>query len=195
MAETKEPIPFWMRFVEILIGILAIILAIIIFLAPLYLTTLFFVLAMCAVIVILGFGLIYRGLIQKERTGAMRFLIIIGGIILIILGVYLYVDYTYFAALLLVWIFGIVLAIDGIMAIVYAFGSVRIKGWQRAVLLIIGAIEAVLALFVVVVPLLGIGVFNFVAVVALILVGLAYIIAGVMGEKFVIQMPSAVAKE
>jgi len=196
MSETaKEAIPTWMRFIEIIIGILAIIFALIILIAPLYLTTLVFVLAMCAVIAILGFGLIYRGIIQKERTGAMRFLIIVGGIILIVLGIYLYVDYTLFAALLLVWIFGIVLAIDGILSIVYAFGSLRLKGWQRGALLIIGIIEAILALFVVVIPYLGINIFNVLVVVALFIVGLAYIIAGIMGEKFVLQRPSTMGKE
>ncbi|MFX1509928.1 MAG: DUF308 domain-containing protein [Promethearchaeota archaeon] len=191
----KEAIPMWMRLVEVIIGILAIILAIIIFLAPTYLTALIFVLAMCTVIAILGLGLIYRGIIQKERTGAMRFLMIIGGIILIILGIYLYVDYTLFAALLLVWIFGIALAIDGILSIVYAFGSLRLKSWQRWVLILIGIIEAILALFVVVVPLLGIDVFNVLVVVALIMVGIAYIIAGLMGEVYIPQPPSGMGKE
>jgi uncharacterized membrane protein HdeD (DUF308 family) len=191
----KEPIPAWMRIVEIIIGILAIILAIVILLAPIYLSTLFFVLAMCVVIVLLGFGLIYRALTQKERTGAMQLLMIIGGIVLIILGIYLYIDFTLFAALLLVWIFGVALAVDGIMAISYAFTSIRIKSWQRWTLIIIGVIEALLALFVVVVPLFGVGVFNLVAVVALIFVGIAYVIAGITGEEFVPSRPSAMGKE
>jgi uncharacterized membrane protein HdeD (DUF308 family) len=196
MAETgKEAIPMWMRLVEVIIGILAIILAIIIFLAPTVLTALVFVLAMCAVIAILGLGLIYRGLIQKERTGAMRFLMIIGGIILIILGTYLYFDYTLFAALLLVWIFGIALAIDGILSIVYAFGSLRLKSWQRWALIIIGAIEVILALFVVVIPWLGINIFSLLGVVALIMVGIAYILAGLTGERYVPQRPSGMGKE
>ncbi|MFX1566641.1 MAG: DUF308 domain-containing protein [Promethearchaeota archaeon] len=196
MAETgKEAIPIWMRLVEVIIGILAIVLAIIIFLAPTYLNALIFVLAMCAVIAILGLGLIYRGFIQKERTWAMRFLMIIGGIILIILGIYLFFDLTLFAALLLVWIFGIALAIDGIVSIVYALGSLRLKNWQRWALFIIGAIEAILALFAVVVPLLGINIFSLLIVVALIMGGIAYILAGLTGERYVPQQPSAMGKE
>lgn len=196
MAESQqEPIPAWMRIVEIIFGILAIIFGILVFIAPTYSSFLVFVLVMCAFIVLLGFGLIYRALTQKERTVAMRFLFIIGGTILIILGIFLYVDYTLFAALLLVWIFGMSLAIDGIMAITYAFTSIRIKSWQRWTLIIIALIEAILGLFVVVVPLLGVNVFNILAVVALIFVGGAYIIAGITGEQFVPSRPSAMGKE
>ncbi len=191
VASQKESIPAWMRIVEIIIGILAIILGILVFIAPTYISFLVFVLAMCAVIVLLGFGLIYRGLTQKERTGTMRFLLIIGGIILIILGIYLYVDATLFAALLLVWIFGIALAVDGIMAITYAFTSIRIKSWQRWTLIIIGIIEAILGFFVVVVPFFGVNVFNILAIIALIFVGIAYIIAGITGEQFVPSRPSS----
>ncbi|MFX1319344.1 MAG: DUF308 domain-containing protein [Promethearchaeota archaeon] len=196
MAESqKESIPAWMRIVEIIIGILAIIFGILVFIAPTYISYLVFILAMCAVIILLGFGLIYRALTQKERTGTMRFLFVFGGIILIILGIYLYVDYTLFAALLLVWIFGIALAIDGILAITYAFTSLRIKNWQHWTLIIIGIIEAMLGLFVVVVPLFGVNVFNILAVIALIFVGIAYIIAGIMGERFVPSRPSAMGEE
>ena len=195
VASQKESIPAWMRIVEIVFGILAIILGILVFIAPTYISFLVFVLAMCAVIVLLGFGLIYRGLTQKERTGTMRFLLIIGGIILIILGIYLYVDATLFAALLLVWIFGIALAVDGIMAITYAFTSIRIKSWQRWTLIIIGIIEAILGFFVVVVPLFGVNVFNILAIIALIFVGIAYIIAGITGEQFVPSRPSSMGKE
>jgi len=195
VASQKESIPAWMRIVEILFGILAIILGILVFIAPTYISFLVFVLAMCAVIVLLGFGLIYRGLTQKERPGTMRLLLIIGGVILIILGIYLYVDATLFAALLLVWIFGIALAVDGIMAITYAFTSIRIKSWQRWTLIIIGIIEAILGFFIVVIPLFGVNVFNILAIIALIFVGIAYIIAGITGEQFVPSRPSSMGKE
>lgn len=191
---SEEEIPGWMRALEIIFGLAAIILAIVIIIAPLIIATEILLTLVSIGIIILGIGVIYRGIAQKEKTNLMRFLLIIGGIILIGLGIFFQLE-IYAGALITMWIFAIVLVVDGIYAIAWGLTSIRIKRWQRWLVLIIGVAELILGVFVAVIPYFGITIFNILAAVMLLLVGFMYLIAGITATKYIPTMPSAMAKD
>lgn len=139
MAEMK--IPSWLRYLELLFGIIGIILGIMVIVYPLGLENYLLLL------VLLLFGLLWllRGFIFKECPFWLRLIYMIFGIIIIILGFLPLVLLTYPAC----WFFAIALILEGLFCwIITMFTICGFKGWIKWLAIIFGLIELVVAALV-----------------------------------------------
>lgn len=191
-----EKAPGWMRALEIILGLLAIIFGILVIIAPLYLTTIVWSLLFAIGLFILGIVLIFRGLTRTGRSMGFRILNILFGILLMVFAIVgiIYGDPVVFA-LLLVWIFGIAMLADSIIGFIWAFGSVKFSMTQRVFIIIVSIIEGILSLFVLAIPYFGWIIFHIVAAIALIFAGIKYIVAGVFGDVYKPKLPKVPPEE
>jgi uncharacterized membrane protein HdeD (DUF308 family) len=175
MAEKAHPA--WLRILEIILGIIALILAVYLIFNPNVAIDLLRILLGIALIV-LAVAAIVRGAITKSASTWGRVLSIILGIIVLVLGVAAIV-YTGFGAALLVTVFAIGLLLTAIGRIEFAgyavaAGAPALRGASFA----LGIIALIIAIAVIVFPGLGFGLLVLLTALALLLLGIALIVSG-----------------
>lgn len=174
-------VPQWIRIIDILFGLIAIIIGALLFLVPGFVI-------LYGIGVIVGIGLIILGLWQlvkifmaKELETKDRVFPLFIGIIMLIFGI-LFVVSLYFFATLLVYIFGGAILVIGLLILIQGVMGKELKQWIRILYILIGLIAVVLAVVAFLYPMLGMDFISIVISVGLIFFGTLRLLVGITGD-------------
>jgi uncharacterized membrane protein HdeD (DUF308 family) len=183
MSDLKSP--GWVRAVQIGLGVLAIILSITLLVIPgAVLVSIVFLVGILLLIV--GIESVISGIFVRSKS---RMASIGLGILVIILSLIVIAFPTAVGVFLLILI-GIVLLIDGISRVVHGFGDKEHHGWSRWFRIGVGALEIVLGILIIVSPQFGAAFVGLIIAIAVLIVGIQMIVAGITGKRMR-MMPSS----
>jgi uncharacterized membrane protein HdeD (DUF308 family) len=176
MTEAKAP--GWSRAAQIGLGALAIILSILILAFP-GTAIVSIVLIIGILLLIVGIESVITGIFVKSRS---RMASIGLGIIVIILAI-IVMAFPVGTTIFLIILMGVALLIDGISRLIHGFGDKESRGWSRGFRIGVGALEIALGILVMVSPAVGVAFVAFIIAIALLIVGIQMIVAGISGRR------------
>lgn len=177
ISETKSP--GWMRAAQIALGVIALVLSVYILAYPV-LTFVTIVLLLGIVLFVVGIERIIQGIVApgKSRWGTIGL-----GILVLIISIIVMVFPGAFGVFLII-LLAIGLLFDGI-ARVYHGATDKTRGrWSRIFSIAAGVIEIVLSLTILAAPVIGAELVSFLLAIALLIVGIQIIVAGITGSRF-----------
>jgi uncharacterized membrane protein HdeD (DUF308 family) len=184
LSETKTP--GWMRAVQIVLGVIAVIGSIVALAFPAITTF--------TVVYILGIVLIFVGIeriligIFSPAPGASRWGTIgLGIIVLIIAGIV--VAYPAGSTVFILFVLAIALFVDGIARIVHSLAGRNMHAGSRIFGIIAGIFSIIIAILIMVSPIWGAVIAGILISIALLIVGIQIIVAGVTGAKLELPKP------
>ena len=181
VSETKSP--GWMRAAQIGLGVIALVLSVYILAYPV-LTFVTIVLLLGVVLFVVGVERIIQGIVAsgKSRWGTIGL-----GILVLIISIIVMAFPGAFGVFLII-LLAIGLLFDGI-ARVYHGATDKTRGrWSRVFSIAAGVIEIVLSLTILAAPVIGAELVSFLLAIALLIVGIQIIVAGITGSRF--RVPS-----
>ena len=178
MTFQKASSPGWMRFAQIGLGVLAIILSGVAIAFP-GLTLLSIVVLVSVVLFFVGIEKIITGLFIAHRS---RFATIGLGILTIILAG-LAMAFPVAAAIAIIYFLGFALMFDGFARIIDGVTNRFNKGWIRGFLIGVGILNVVIASLVLASPLFGVILAGIMVGISLLIVGIQMVTAGMMGRR------------
>jgi uncharacterized membrane protein HdeD (DUF308 family) len=177
MAE--EEAPNWLRALNIITGLVAIILGIVVLLIPsVAVETLVFLLYIA--LMVIGFGRILVGALAGFLSGGLRAVSIIAGLIAFAVAV-LALVYPNFAVALLVTLFGATLLLFGLGRVIIGVMAKILANWVRALMIIGGFLTIGLSIAVLIFPGVAILTLVFLLSFALVWNGIDTVVSGVTG--------------
>lgn len=177
ISETKSP--GWMRAAQIALGVIALVLSVYILAYPV-LTFVTIVLLLGIVLFVVGIERIIQGIVApgKSRWGTIGL-----GILVLIISIIVMAFPGAFGVFLII-LLAIGLLFDGI-ARVYHGATDKTRGrWSRIFSIAAGVIEIVLSLTILAAPVIGAELVSFLLAIALLIVGIQIIVAGITGSRF-----------
>ena len=185
LSETKSP--GWMRAVQIVLGVIAVVGSMIALFFP--------AIATFTVVYILGIVLIFVGIeriligIFSPSPGSSRWGTIgLGIIVLIVAGIV--VAYPLGSTVFILFVLAIALFCDGIARIVHSLAGRGMHGGSRIFGIIAGIFSIIIAILIMVSPLWGAVIAGILISIALLVVGIQIIVAGVTGARLSIPKPT-----
>jgi uncharacterized membrane protein HdeD (DUF308 family) len=176
MSDLKAP--GWSRAAQIGLGALAIILSILIIAFP-GIGIVSIVLFIGILLLIVGIESVITGIFVKSKSRMAN----IGlGIIVIILAI-IVMAFPVGTTIFLIILMGVALLIDGISRLIYGFRDRESRGWSRGFRIGVGALEVAFGVLILVSPAVGVAFVAFVIAVALLIVGIQMIVAGIYGRR------------
>lgn len=176
MSDLKAP--GWARAAQIGLGALAIILSIVILATPgAVLVSIIWIVGILLLIV--GIESVISGIFVKSRS---RMASIGLGILVIILSL-IVIAFPAAVGIFLLILLGIVLLIDGIARLVHGFGDKEHRGWSRGFRIGVGALEIALGILIMVSPGFGAAFVGIIIAIAVLIVGIQMIVAGISGRR------------
>ena len=177
LSETKTP--GWMRAVQIGLGVIAIILSIYVLAYP--------VMGFITVVLIIGIELFVVGIERIisglfEGEGKSRWGTVGLGILVLIIGILAMAIPGAFGVFLIV-LLAIGLLFDGIARVYHGFTNKVRSRWSRIFSIVAGVIEIALSIMIMAAPTLGAGIVGILLGIALLIVGIEIIAAGVGGRR------------
>ena len=185
LAETKSP--GWTRALQIVLGIIVVVLS--------SLALFFPAITFLTVIWILAIVLFFTGIerivigIFSPAPGTSRWGTIGLGIIVLIVAIIVLV-YPAGSSVFLLFVLAIALFCDGIARLVHSLGARSISGGSRAFGVIAGIFEIIIAILIMVSPLWGAVLAGIMVSIALLVVGIQMIVAGVTGARLSLPKPT-----
>jgi uncharacterized membrane protein HdeD (DUF308 family) len=180
MAEEKTPM--WLRILEIILGLLAMVLAFVIIALPAIASLLGIILVFAIGLLFLGLTSLFRGIFYKDLPGWSRALNIIAGFIAIILAPITLLEPLY-GAFMILWLMAFGMMFYGLTNLMLGFAAGGVPGWYRALLVIFGFILLILSFQVIWYPLWGLLFTIFAFSFGLIFGGISLLIAGATGQQ------------
>lgn len=176
VSETKSP--GWVRAAQIGLGIIAVIISIYILAYPL-LTFVTLVLLLGVVLFVVGIERIIQGIAApgKSRWGTIGL-----GILVLIISI-IVMAFPSAVGVFLIILLAIGLLIDGIARVYHGATDKTARRWSRIFSLVAGAIEIGLSIMIMVSPAIGAGLVSFLIAIALLIVGIQIIVAGIGGRR------------
>jgi uncharacterized membrane protein HdeD (DUF308 family) len=177
ISETKSP--GWMRAAQIALGVIALVLSVYILAYPV-LTFVTIVLLLGVALFVVGIERIIQGIVApgKSRWGTIGL-----GILVLIISIIVMAFPGAFGVFLIILI-AIGLLFDGI-ARVYHGATDKTRGrWSRIFSIAAGVIEIGLSLTILAAPVIGAELTSFLLAIALLIVGIQIIAAGITGSRF-----------
>ena len=177
ISETKSP--GWMRAAQIGLGVIALVLSVYILAYPV-LTFVTIVLLLSVVLFVVGIERIIQGIVApgKSRWGTIGL-----GILVLIISIIVMAFPGAFGVFLII-LLAIGLLFDGI-ARVYHGATDKTRGrWSRIFSIAAGVIEIGLSLTILAAPVIGAELMSFLLAIALLIVGIQIIAAGITGTRF-----------
>jgi uncharacterized membrane protein HdeD (DUF308 family) len=177
ISETKSP--GWMRAAQIGLGVIALVLSVYILAYPV-LTFVTIVLLLGVALFVVGIERIIQGIVApgKSRWGTIGL-----GILVLIISIIVMAFPGAFGVFLLI-LLAIGLLFDGI-ARVYHGATDKTRGrWSRIFSIAAGVIEIGLSLTILAAPVIGAELMSFLLAIALLIVGIQIIAAGITGTRF-----------
>ena len=177
-------VPGWVRAAQIGLGVLAIIISItLLVIQGAVLTTIIFIIGILLLIV--GIESVISGLFVKSKS---RMASIGLGILVIILSL-IVIAFPSAVGVFVLILIGIVLLIDGISRLVHGFGDKERRGWSRGFRIGVGALEIVLGILIMVSPGFGAAFVGLIIAIAVLIVGIEMVIAGIKGRRMSLPTP------
>jgi uncharacterized membrane protein HdeD (DUF308 family) len=176
LLETKSP--SWMRAAQIGLGALAIILSIVALALP-GLTFLSLVILLSVVLFFVGIEKIITGIFIAHKA---RFATIGLGILTIILAG-LAMAYPVAAAIVVVFFLGFALMMDGFARIVDGVTNKANKGWVRGFTIGVGVLAVIISIMILAAPVIGAIFAGLIIAMALLIIGIQMVAAGVSGRR------------
>lgn len=177
-------VPGWVRAAQIGLGVLAIIISITLLVIPgAVLTTIIFIIGILLLIV--GIESVISGLFVKSKS---RMAGVGLGILVIILSL-IVIAFPSAVGVFVLILIGIVLLIDGISRLVHGFGDKERRGWSRGFRIGVGALEIVLGILIMVSPGFGAAFVGLIIAIAVLIVGIEMVIAGIKGRRMRLPTP------
>jgi uncharacterized membrane protein HdeD (DUF308 family) len=168
----------WKRAAQIGLGAIAIILAIIALVFP-GLTLVSLVIILSIVLLIVGIEKVIGGIFFQHKS---RFAAIGLGILVIILAIIALV-FPVGATIVLIFIMAFALMFDGFARIIQGFGDKQETGWVRGFYIGAGILAVIISGMVLASPLFGAALAGFLIGIALLIVGIQMISAGIAGRE------------
>lgn len=182
MSETT--LPTWLRFLNIVVGFIAIgvAFAVIWFDWVQTLTFLILIAFLGLILLVLGLSNLIGGLVSKELPIWLRLLAIVFGIIMLVLTVPV-IAFPAFGELLLIWLLVIGLLMNGFNSIAFGAMITELPGWYRGWLVIIGIIGIILSFAVIALPGLGYLILLIYVALGFMMFGFNALIKGITGHQ------------
>lgn len=184
--------PGWLRALEIVTGLLAIMLGIIVIIYPDW--------GVATLVVWLSIALIFLGIRSIALVGydgvsnGVKALSVITGIISLILA-FLVVIFPGYGVATLIWFVAFGLMVYGIGRIILAYELNMTLGWTRGTMVAVGVVAVILSIFVLILP--GVSLLTLLVIlsVALIVGGAEALISGIVGRTWLGNVVQAAKKE
>jgi uncharacterized membrane protein HdeD (DUF308 family) len=176
VSETKSP--GWLRAAQIGLGIIALIISIYILVYPV-LTFVTLVLLLGVILFVVGIERIIQGIVApgKSRWGTVGL-----GILVLIISIIVMALPGIVGAFLII-LLAIGLLFDGIARVYHGATDKTTSRWSRIFSIAAGAIEIGLSLMIMAAPIIGAELVSFLIAIALLIVGIQIIAAGVGGRR------------
>jgi uncharacterized membrane protein HdeD (DUF308 family) len=170
--------PSWLRAVQIGLGVIVIILSISILIQPAIATVSLVVIA-AVILLIVGMERIIYGIFirHKSRLPTIGF-----GILVIILAA-IAIAFPVLATIFLVFLIAFALLFDGISRIIHGVGDKESRSWARGFSIGVGILEIILSIMILVSPVIGDALVGILIGIALLIVGIQVVVAGVSGRR------------
>jgi uncharacterized membrane protein HdeD (DUF308 family) len=182
VSETKSP--GWMRAVQIGLGIIALILSAYVLAFPaITFVTIVYVLGI--VLLIVGIERVISGIFEHTR-GRSRWGTVGLGILVIILAL-IVMAFPVGTGVFLLILLAIALLFDGIARVIHGLGNKTARKATRTFLVVAGVIAIGLSIAIMAAPVLGAVFIGILLAIALIIIGIQIIVAGITGSRFAIR--------
>jgi uncharacterized membrane protein HdeD (DUF308 family) len=175
---SSQKSPAWRRAAQIGLGAIAIILAIIAIVSP-GLTVVSLVIILAIVLLIVGIEKVISGIFFQHKS---RFAAIGLGILVIILAI-IALAFPVGATTVLIVIMAFALMFDGFARIIQGFGDKQETGWIRGFYIGVGVLAVIISVMVLVSPFFGAALAGLLIGIALLIIGIQMISAGIAGRK------------
>ena len=176
LSEAKSP--GWLRAAQIGLGIIAVIISIYVLAFPaLAFVTIVFLIGV--ILFVVGIERIITGIVAPGRT---RWGTIGLGILVLIISIIIMAFPGAFGVFLII-LLAIGLLFDGIARVYHGVTNKTTSRWSRIFSIVAGAIEIGLAIMIMVAPVLGAQLIGILLAIALLIVGIQIIAAGVTGRR------------
>lgn len=185
LAETKSP--GWMRAVQIVLGVIAVVGSIIALVFP-AITTFTVVYILGIVLIFVGIERILIGIFSPAPGSSRWGTIGLGIIVLIIAGIV--VANPLGSTVFLLFVLAIALFCDGIARIVHSLAGRSMHGGSRVFGIIAGIFSIIIAILIMVSPIWGAVIAGILISIALLIVGIQIIVAGVTGSRLSLPKPT-----
>lgn len=175
---SSQKSPGWRRAAQIGLGAIAIILAIIAIAFP-GVTVVSIVIILAIVLLIVGIEKVISGIFFEHKS---RFAAIGLGILVIILAI-IALAFPVGATTVLIFILAFALMFDGFARIIQGFGDRQERGWIRGFYIGVGVLAVIISIMVLVSPFFGAALAGFLIGIALLIIGIQMISAGIAGRE------------
>jgi uncharacterized membrane protein HdeD (DUF308 family) len=175
---SSQKSPGWRRAAQIGLGALAIILAIIAMVFP-GATVVSIVIILAIALLIVGIEKVISGIFFEHKS---RFAAIGLGILVIILAI-IALAFPVGATTVLIFILAFALMFDGFARIIQGFGDKQERGWIRGFYIGVGVLAVIISVMILVSPLFGAALAGLLIGIALLIIGIEIISAGIAGRE------------
>jgi uncharacterized membrane protein HdeD (DUF308 family) len=175
---SSQKSPGWRRAAQIGLGALAIILAIIAIVFP-GATVVSIVIILAIALLIVGIEKVISGIFFEHKS---RFAAIGLGILVIILAI-IALAFPVGATTVLIFILAFALMFDGFARIIQGFGDKQERGWIRGFYIGVGVLAVIISVMILVSPLFGAALAGLLIGIALLIIGIEIISAGIAGRE------------
>jgi uncharacterized membrane protein HdeD (DUF308 family) len=184
--------PDWLRALEIVTGVLAIILGILVLIYP--------GLGVATLVFWLSVGLLFMGFRSISLVGygglsnGIKVLSVVSGIISLILAV-MVIIFPDYGVLTLIWFVSFGLLVYGFGRMFLAYTLKRTAGWIRGSMVAVGVLDVILSVVVLLLP--GVSLLTLVVILSIVLIasGAEAIVSGAVGRTWLGNLVEAVKKE
>ncbi|CAN5552884.1 hypothetical protein BH18THE2_BH18THE2_36750 [soil metagenome] len=182
MSETKSP--GWMRAVQIGLGIIALVLSAYVLAFPaITFVTIVYVLGI--VLLIVGIERVISGIFEHSPGGSRWGSVGLG--ILVIIIALIVMAFPVGTGVFLLILLALALLFDGIARVIHGFGNKTRGKANRTFSIIAGVIAIGLSIAIMASPIFGAELIGILLAIALIIIGIQIIVAGITGSRFAIR--------
>jgi len=176
MSKVKSP--GWVRAAQIGLGAIVIILSISMLVQPAIATVSIIVIA-AVILLVVGIERVIYGIFirHKSRLPTIGF-----GILIIILAS-IAIAFPVGTTIFLIYLIAFALLFDGISRIAHGVGDKESRGWSRGFSIGTGILELVLSIMILVSPAIGAALVGIIIGIALLIVGIQIVVAGISGRR------------
>jgi uncharacterized membrane protein HdeD (DUF308 family) len=170
--------PGWKRAAQIGLGILAIIVSGVALFFP-GLTVISIVILLAIVLIFVGIEKIISGIFIQHKS---RWATVGLGVLVIILAA-IFLSFPLGTTIFLIYLLAFALMFDGFARIIHGFTDKELRGWSRGFSIGVGILAVIISIMILVTPLLGVFLVGFFIGIALIIIGIQMISAGISGRE------------
>jgi uncharacterized membrane protein HdeD (DUF308 family) len=182
-ANAGEPLPGWLRALEIIAGIILVVLSFMVWGFPIIAgLTVVFIFGLA--LIVLGTMRMGEGIFDQALTSGMRALLVLLGILLVGIGLYA-IAAPLGGALTMIYFFAFALMLAGVDRLALAGGGRQgpeLPSWARYFSIIAGIFAIIAAFIVLIFPGFGAALLFVIISIAILILGIELIVSGIRGQ-------------